>query len=125
MNPYPWVVVLHVLSVLACAGPVLALAFVAEGVSAPAAQRLVRIASIGLLGVLVTGVAAIALTGGELGQLWWLRLSVLLFLVIGALTGRLRRALRSPDSHGAVRRLAWAITVALCLVVYLMEAKPI
>lgn len=125
MNPYPWVVVLHVLSVLASAGPVLTLALVADGVSAPAAQRLVRLASFGLVGVLVTGVAAIALTGGELAQLWWLRLSVLLFLVIGALTGRLRRVLRRPDSRGAVRRLAWAITVALCLVVYLMEAKPI
>ena len=124
MNPYPWVVVLHVLSVLACTGPVLALALVSEGVSAPAAQRLVRISSIGLLGVLVTGVAAIALTGGELAQLWWLRLSVLLFLVIGALTGQLRRALRRAESRGAVRRLAWAITGALCLVVYLMEAKP-
>ena len=125
MNPYPWVVVLHVLSVLAFAGPVLALALVSEGVSGPAAQRLVRISSIGLLGVLVTGVAALALTGGELAQLWWLRLSVLLFLVIGALTGQLRRALRRAESRGSVRRLAWAITVALCLVVYLMEAKPI
>jgi DNA mismatch repair protein MutS2 len=39
-------------------------------------------------------------------------------------TGQLRRALRRAESRGAVRRLAWAITVALCLVVYLMEAKP-
>ena len=125
MNPYSWVVALHVMSVVACAGPVLALALAAEGLPAPASQRLVRISSIGLLGVLVTGIAAIALTAGALAHLWWIRLSFLLFLTIGALTGRLRRALRVPGSPGAVRPLAWAITVALGLVVYLMEAKPL
>jgi len=124
MNPYAWLVVLHVMSVVAFAGPVLVLALVADGVSAPASQRLVRVAGLGLLVVLVTGVGAIALTGGALGELWWVRLSVLLFLVIGALTGRLRGALRSPGSRGAVRPLAWAITVVLGAVVYLMEAKP-
>jgi hypothetical protein len=124
MIPYPWVVALHVISVMCCAGPVLVLAVAADGVSAPASQRLVRIASIGLLGVLVTGVGAIALTGGGLAESWWMRLSVLLFLIIGALTGRLRAVLRK-GSPSAVRPLAWTITVALALVVYLMEAKPI
>ena len=76
MNPYSWVVALHVMSVVACAGPVLVLALAAEGLPAPASQRLVRISSIGLLGVLVTGIAAIAMTAGALAHLWWRPASV-------------------------------------------------
>lgn len=124
MDPYLWVVAVHVMSVVACAGPVLALALAPDGVSPLASQRLVRVSSAGLLGLLITGVAAIAMTGGALAQSWWLRASVLLFLAIGALTGRLRGATRRPESRGVVRPLAWSITLALGLVVYLMEAKP-
>ena len=124
MSTYSALVALHVVSLAVCAGPALALALVPEGISPSAAQRLVRVASLGLLGLLVTGGAAVAMTGPAFLHTGWLRLSALLFLIIGALTGRLRRLTRQPGSARAVRTLGWAITLALALVVYLMEGKP-
>lgn len=121
---YSLLVALHVVSLVSCAGPVLALALVPWGLSPPAAQRLSRVANFGLLGILLTGGAALAMTGPAFIHTWWLRLSVLLFLVIGALTGRLRKLTRDPASASKLRPLAWAITIALALVVYLMEGKP-
>lgn len=121
---YSLLVALHVVSLVFCAGPVLTLALVPGGLAPSAAQRLTRVASFGLLGLLLTGGAAVAMTGPAFIHTWWLRLSVLLFLVIGALTGRLRRLTRGPGSASGVRPLAWTITFALALVVYLMEGKP-
>ena len=121
---YSVVVALHVVSFAFCAGPVLALTLAGGGVSPPAAQRLVRVASFALLALLITGGYAAAVTGGAFFHTWWLRLSILLFLVVGALLGRLRRLSRQPDSGSAMRTLGWVITVALALVVYLMEGKP-
>ena len=121
---YSVVVALHVVSFAFCAGPVLAIALAGGGISPPAAQRLIRVATFALLALLITGGYAAAVTGGAFFHTWWLRLSVLLFLVIGALLGRLRRLSRQPDSGGAMRTLGWVITVALAVVVYLMEGKP-
>jgi hypothetical protein len=121
---YSLLVALHVVSLVFCAGPVLALALVPGGISPPAAQRLSWVAGLGLLGILLTGAAAVAMTGPTFIHTWWLRLSVLLFLVIGALTGRLRRLTKNAGSASGVRPLAWAITITLALVVYLMEGKP-
>jgi cytochrome bd-type quinol oxidase subunit 2 len=121
---YSVVVALHVVSFAFCAGPVLAITLAGGGISPPAAQRLVRVASFALLALLITGGYAAAVTGGAFFHTWWLRLSLLLFLVIGALLGLLRRLSRQPDSGSAMRTLGWVITVALALVVYLMEGKP-
>ncbi|MFT3836285.1 MAG: hypothetical protein QM723_04735 [Myxococcaceae bacterium] len=107
------------MSFLFAGGPVLALALVP--MPAETARKLAFIAGFGLLGLLVTGVGAIALTGGALGQLTWLRVSMGLFLVCGALMGRLRGVAKRG---GAVRPLAGVITGVLAVVVYLMETKP-
>jgi cytochrome bd-type quinol oxidase subunit 2 len=123
MNVYYLVVALHVVSLSFCAGPVLALAVVPGELSRSAAQRLSRVASFGLLGLLLTVGAAVAMTGPAFVHTWWLRLSAC-SSVIGGLIGWLRRSTRAPGSGSRVRTLAWAITVALALVVYLMEAKP-
>jgi hypothetical protein len=124
MNVYSLVVALHVVSLSFCAGPVLALAFLPGELSPSGAGRLSRVASIGLLALLLTGGAAVAMTGPAFVHTWWLRLSGVLFLVIGGLLGWLRKSTRAPGSGPRVRTLAWVITVALALVVYLMEAKP-
>lgn len=121
---YSVVVALHVVSFAFCAGPVLAITLAGGGISPPAAQRLVRVASFALLALLITGGYAAAVTGGAFFHTWWLRLSILLFLVVGALLGRLRQLSRQPDSGSAMRTLGWVITFALALVVYLMEGKP-
>ncbi len=124
MTLYLLVVALHVMGVVLAAGSVLAVALVPEALSPAAVQRLATLASVGLAALLLTGAVAIGITGGELGRAWWLRVSFLLFLVVGALTGRLRRSARAGKSPGALRRLSWSITGVMCLVVYLMEAKP-
>src|SRR5215469_7112182 len=121
MNVYSLVVALHVVSLLFCAGPLLALALVPGELSPLAVQRLSRVASFGLLGILITGVAAIVMTGQAFVHTGWFRVSGVLFLVIGGLIGWLRRLTRKPGSADRVRTLAWAITAALALVVYLME----
>ena len=121
---YSLLVALHVVGLVFCAGPVLAIALVPGGLTPPGVQRLSWVAGFGLLGVLLTGAAAVAMTGPTFIHTWWLRLSVLLLLVIGALTGRLRKLTRDPGSASKLRPLAWTITIALALAVYLMEAKP-
>jgi len=121
---YSLIVALHVVSLTFCAGPVLALALVPGELSPLAAQRLSRVAGFGLLGVLLTGVAAVAMSGPAFIHTWWLRLSGVLFLVIGGLTGWLRRLTRTPGSGDRVRTVAWVITACLVLAVYLMEGKP-
>ena len=121
---YSLIVALHVVSLTFCAGPVLALALVPGELSPLAAQRLSRVAGFGLLGVLLTGGAAVAMSGPAFIHTWWLRLSGVLFLVIGALLGRLRKLTREAGSASGVRAVAWTITLALVLVVYLMEGKP-
>jgi len=125
MSPYSLLVALHVMGAVMSAGPVLAIAVAPPSVSMPVTQRLLRTSSLGLLVLLVTGASALAMTGGALAHSWWLRLSLLLFLLLGALTGALRRAARLEGSGARTRRLAWWITAITALVVYLMEAKPL
>jgi hypothetical protein len=124
MNVYSLVVALHVVSLSFCAGPVLALAFVPGELSPPAARRLSRVASIGLVFLLLTGAAALAMTGPAFVHTGWFRVSGVLFLVIGGLLGALGKSTRTPGSASKVRTLAWIVTVLLAVVVYLMEAKP-
>ena len=121
---YSLVVALHVVSLLFCAGPVVALAVVPGGLSSPVEQRLSRVASFGLLAMLLTGIGAIAMTGQAFVHTGWFRVSGVLFLVIGGLTGWLRRLTRTPGSGDRVRTVAWVITACLVLAVYLMEGKP-
>jgi len=121
---YSLVVALHVVSLLFCEGPLLALALVPGELSPLAVQRLSRVASFGLLGILLTGIAAVAMTGPAFVHTGWFRVSVVLFVIIGGLTGWLRRLTRKPGSGNTVRTLAWTITIALAVVVYLMEGKP-
>lgn len=121
---YSLVVALHVVSLSFCAGPVLALALVSGDLSPSVQQRLSRVASFGLLGLLLTGLAAVGMTGAAFVHTGWFRVSMVLFLIIGGLTGWLRKLTKTPGSGNRLRTLAWSITVGLALVVYLMEAKP-
>jgi hypothetical protein len=124
MNVYSLVVALHVVSLLFCAGPVLALAVVPGELSPAVGQRLSRVASFGLLALLLTGIGAIAMTGQAFVHTGWFRVSGVLFLVIGGLTGWLRRLTRTSGSGDKARTVAWVITAGLVLAVYLMEGKP-
>jgi hypothetical protein len=92
MRAHDWIVPLHAVFATLGVGPVVAVVLRARGDEAGARadlRRLVRWTSFGLLALLVTG--GVALRGGAgtafLGM-WWLRVSVTLFVVLGALVGR-------------------------------------
>lgn len=134
MSWYPFVVALHVLTAVLGIGPVAALALAAPsgGSLAPdTARQLRRLATVAQpsLGVmLLTGIVLVAATRGAFASAWWLRISVLLFLVLGAAIGRLRSVLGKAEAGAApasVRGSAWVIAGLVAAIVVLMVAKPV
>jgi hypothetical protein len=67
---------------------------------------------------------------GAFEQAWWLRLSLLLFFLLGFLHSHVRRALRAAgpilDSNAMrrVNRLLWGMCLCVAAITYLMQAKP-
>lgn len=135
MNLYSTSVFIHVLAAILGLGPLTALAVVS---SSPARSipierfgQLLRIVGWGLLAMLVTGVLIIAQTRGALGRTGWVRVSLGLFVVLGALHGVVRRRWqrsRTTASAGAMPRgispLLWMKCTLVAAITYLMEAKP-
>lgn len=137
MNPYVIVVCIHVVVAVLGLGQVtgmLVLASGAEETVSPATwrvlERLVRGISWSLLVMLLTGVLIEYLGGGGFHHTWWFRLSFLLLLALGAISGATRRALRKRGQTPAgetlrrVRRAAWAMCTLIAVVTVLMESKP-
>lgn len=135
MNLYSTSVFLHVLAAILGLGPLTTLAMAASSPapSMPAERfaQIFRIVSWSLAVLLVTGVIIVAQTRGMLGQSGWVRASVGLFVVLGALQGIVRRRLkrsRNAASPGALPRglspLLWTMCALVAAITYLMEAKP-
>jgi uncharacterized protein YfaQ (DUF2300 family) len=96
-----------------------------------ALERLVRGATWSLLVMLLTGILIAYLVGFELyGKHLWLRASFAATLVIGALNGTLRRALKNRPQLGEARVMkrvatsAWIMCALLAVIATLMELKP-
>jgi hypothetical protein len=95
-------------------------------------RPLLRLGAFSLAGMLITGVVMVAYAGGAYHGAWWVRGSVLLLVVTGALHGIARRALkRQPTSeHDArlalqrVERIAYAMSLLIAAITVLMELKP-
>lgn len=135
MNLYSTSVFLHVLAAILGLGPLTALAVVSSSPtpSMPVERfaQLLRVVGWSLLALLVTGVLIIAQTRGALGQTGWVRVSLGLFFVLGALHGIVRRRVkRSRDVTPSialprgVSPLLWAMCAVVAAITYLMEAKP-
>lgn len=135
MNLYSTSVFLHVLAAILGLGPLTTLAVVSSSrsLSIPSERfdQLLRIVGWGLLTMLVTGVLIIAQTRGALGRTGWVRVSLGLFVILGALHGVVRRRLKRSQavpSAGAVPRgvglLLWTKCMLVAAITYLMEAKP-
>lgn len=97
-----------------------------------AVERLVRGASWSLLVMIVTGILIAYLVGFEFyGKHLWLRASFAATLVVGALVGTLRRALKKRSELGEARVMkrvatsAWIMCALVALIATLMELKPI
>lgn len=135
MNLYSTSVFLHVLTAILGLGPLTALAVVSSSPT-PAMPperfaQLLRVVGWSLAAMLVTGVLIVAQTHGALGKTGWVRVSLGLFVVLGALHGTVRRRLkRSRDTAPSVALpqglspLLWAMCALVGAITYLMEAKP-
>lgn len=134
MNLYSTSVFLHVLAAILGLGPLTTLAVVSSS-STPSMPverfaQLLRVVGWSLAALLVTGMLIIAQTHGALGETGWVRMSVGLFLVLGALHGLVRRRLkRAPDTPSValprgLSPLLWTMCLLVAAITYLMEAKP-
>lgn len=135
MNLYSTSVFLHVLAAILGVGPLTTLAIVSSS-STPSLPvekfaQLLRIVGWSLGAMLVTGILIVAQTQGALGKSGWVRVSLGLFLVLGALHGvvrrRLKRSREAAPSSALPRGLSpllWAMCGLVAAITYLMEAKP-
>jgi hypothetical protein len=95
-------------------------------------RPLLRVSAFSLAGMLLTGIVMVSVAGGAFHGAWWVRGSVLLLVVTGALQGRARRALRAQpaNEHDAkaalwrVERLAYGMSTLIATITVLMELKP-
>jgi hypothetical protein len=132
MNTYGLVVCLHVVVAILGLGSATGLALLATCADLPeellskVLRPLTVVFSWSLGLMLVTGVALDVLVGGGWHQSWWFRLSGLLLLVLGALTGGLRRIMRArgPSAAPIAKGLSWAMCLVVGVIAFLMEAKP-
>lgn len=135
MNLYSTLVSLHVLTAILGLGPLGTLALLASSPSpalpVPRFSQVLRIVGWSLGVMLVTGVMLIALTHGAHARAVWPRVSVGLFLVLGALQGLVRRRLKRCQAEGlagtlpaGLAPLLYAMCALVVIITYLMEAKP-
>ncbi len=145
MNPYIFVVSLHVAVAILGLGPLTALALLTKrpplpaGVPRPmppepalrAFLRLLRVSQVSLGLMLATGATLVAMVHGAFGRQNWMIASVALFVVLGAGTGvaqsYLKKALKPTGSIMHVER-AHRSLLAMCVIVvviaWLMQSKP-
>lgn len=134
MHGYVWIIALHAAIAVLGTGQLAAIAVVARTGRAHTVEprtftvigRLANATSWSLVLLLLTGAAAMWVGTSFFAHMWWLRIAVLLFFVLGGLTGQVRRAARRAEAASLPRieRQAWAMCVVLFVIVLLMEAKP-
>ena len=115
MSLYIVALVAHVLVAILGLGSVVSVAMMAATVrrtgrgaveAAAWIRPLLRLSAFSLAGMLVSGALIIYAAGGGYHRAWWLRVSVLLLFVTGALHARARRALRAEPANDDDARLA-------------------
>jgi hypothetical protein len=136
MTLYPVALSIHVVTAILGLGQVAGIASLASSAQAEAPVapatwnalgRLARGTNWSLALMLLSGVLIDYSVGGGYHEAWWFRLSIGLWLVLGAISGRTRRALRKRESarplQGVVRG-AWSMCAIIAVIAVLMEVKP-
>jgi hypothetical protein len=121
----------HVLTAVLGIGQVTAIAALARVVryspneqgAASLLRKLLVLFNWFLLVSLVTGVLMALLVGPSFERTIWFRASALLVLVVGALAGMMRGALKKNAAQRA-ERLAWGMVGVVAIMVSLMVLKP-
>ena len=100
----------------------------------PASLKLLLRAANGSLGIMfLSGIGLLWMVNWSFAEMWWFRLSMVLFLLLGGLLGMGQRALRTalaepePNASPALKslhRLAIGMSLTLAALVFLMEVKP-
>jgi hypothetical protein len=141
MNLYLVALLTHVLVAILGLGSVVSVALMAATVRRTGRgaaevsmwiRPLLRLSAFSLAGMLVTGIVMVSVAGGAFHSAWWLRGSVLLLVVTGALHARARRALRTPPANDdearivlwRVERIAYGMSSLIATITVLMELKP-
>src|SRR5262245_32069883 len=141
MNGYNVALVSHVLVAVLGVGQLGAVARTAAAVRRGGVPPLSAATGLGgilrsirwcLVAMVVTGVWMDYAVGGAYHELWWLRasaiLTVVMFLLHRRALGALSRVLRGDgdagDAFRLVERAAWSMCGAVALITVLMEAKP-
>lgn len=140
MTAYTWVLALHVMTAVLGIGQLGAMGLMASSASTggtePASavsllRRLARVQGVSLGLMFVSGMALVYWRRGLFPETWWFRGSMLLFIVLGALMGRLRRSIRAREGqpHQAadlarISRLVWSMGGVVALLVLAMVTKP-
>ena len=95
-------------------------------------SRILKAAGGGLILMLLSGLGLLWLSDWMYMHSWWLRISTLLFIAMGALHGIASATLRKGTVNGVVsnealaklKGLAAGLSLTLALIILLMEAKP-
>lgn len=137
MSLYSFVAGLHVIVAVGGLGQLVAVPLIAgnpEWGSIPLLKRLLRGASGSLVVMLLTGLWLLGLEGWTFTHAGWFSLSMLLFLAMGAFLGIASGTIKKIDRSGMpfskspmvgkLRTLTMLASIALVLIVFLMEAKP-
>ena len=133
MTLYSIILSIHVITAVLGLGPlaaVTALTTAGTSVQLLPLQRIMRLVIWSIVVMLVTGCVLAGLVRGAFEQAWWLRLSLILFFLLGFLHSRVRRALRSTgptldsDAMRRVNRILWVMCLCVAAITYLMQAKP-
>jgi hypothetical protein len=134
MTAYVWVIALHTAVAVLGTGLLGAIAIVARIARKSAVERptfavigtLASITSWSLVLLLLTGALAMYFGTTVFLGMWWMRISIVLFVALGALIGQVRLAARrgNPASLGRIEWLAWTMCALLFAIVVLMEGKP-
>jgi hypothetical protein len=134
MTAYVWVIAVHTAVAVLGTGLLGAIAIVARVARKSTVERqtfavigaLARTTTWSLVLLLVTGALAIYLGTTVFLGMWWMRISIVLFVALGALNGQVSLAARRGNeaSLPRIEWLAWTMCVLLFVIVVLMEAKP-
>ncbi len=137
MSLYSFVEAIHVIVAVGGLGQLVVVSLIAgnpDWGSAALVKRLLTAGSGSLVVMLLTGIWLLALESWNFTHTGWFGVSMLLFLAMGALLGISRGTLKKIDSSGVpfskspmlgkLRTLSTLASIALILIVFLMEAKP-
>jgi hypothetical protein len=141
MSLYIAALLSHVLVAILGLGSVVAIALMAatarrtnQGVTNASTwlRPLLHLSAFSLAGMLISGLLLNYAAGGVFQKFWWMRASVILLVVTGAMHARARRALRAQpaDEQEAklvlwrVERMAYGMSSLIATITVLMELKP-